>query len=445
MTISGRDRYVPRERRPGVVSGRGNSLYQPRGGGGPYGQGRRPRGRGKGLLFLLLLAGLVLVLGLTFLRPLFGGFARSLAESNPDTLRLPFVAGLVEGQLGDAPEEPAGTDATPIQFTVASGADTGQVAEGLADEGLIADPLAFQFVAVTDGLTGNLRSGSYTLDQTMTPRQIVERLLGAPDPPERRVAISLREGLRIEQITALLMTLPLEMEVADFYAAASQPSESLLSDYPFLGALPDGASLEGFLAGGVYSVPPDIAAEELLRLLLDQWATDVGEEIVQRAEADGESFYDALSLASIVEREAALVEEKALIAGVYTNRLDPDLFPTRLLNADPTVVYAHDTLRLRELDMSQWPQYAFWTPPQGVALGSIALPEDLQGFQTYQQGGLIPAPICTPTRASIEAALDPDTEAGFLYFVARTDGSRSHVFAQTFEEHQQNVQQQQGT
>jgi UPF0755 protein len=146
-----------------------------------------------------------------------------------------------------------------------------------------------------------------------------------------------------------------------------------------------------------------------------------------------------LSLASIVEREAVLDDERALIAGVYQNRMDglPGI-KNKILNADPTVIYAVDTVKLAELPFESWKAYTFWTVPEGVALKNVVLPDDLLGFQTYTQPGLIPAPIVTPTVASIDAALHPDTADKYLYFLAIPDGNGAHVFAKTAKEHDAN-------
>jgi UPF0755 protein len=156
---------------------------------------------------------------------------------------------------------------------------------------------------------------------------------------------------------------------------------------------------------------------------------------VGQAGAPGAHRRRRLTLASIVEREAGIEEERPLIAGVYVNRLtklDPPL-----LNADPTVFYAHDTAQLREMEFDDWQTYTFWTIPEEAPLAELQVPEDLQGYQTYQARGMIPGPICTPTRTAIEAALEPDTEAGYLYFLLVPD-SREHVFAKTLEEHNAN-------
>ncbi len=99
-------------------------------------------------------------------------------------------------------------------------------------------------------------------------------------------------------------------------------------------------------------MPPDIAPEDLLRVLLDRWQHDIGSRgSWSRRTNAGKDFYEVLTLASIVERETPSDTEKPKIAGAYTNRLNPKRRPTGVLNSEPTVVYAKDTIKLRALEM----------------------------------------------------------------------------------------------
>lgn len=148
------------------------------------------------------------------------------------------------------------------------------------------------------------------------------------------------------------------------------------------------------------------------------------------------TFHQIVTLASIVEREAVLDDERPLIAGVFQNRLSAG-GATSILGADPTVFYGLDTVALRELPFEDWQGFFFWSPP-GVNLQDVTLPEDLAGYHSYQVRGLPPGPICTPSLASIEAALAPDTADGYLYFLAIPDGGGEHVFAKTEAEHDEN-------
>ena len=94
---------------------------------------------------------------------------------------------------------------------------------------------------------------------------------------------------------------------------------------------------------------------------------------------------------------------------------------------------------LDALDFERWQEYVFWKLPDGVALRDVALPEELLGYQTYTQPGLIPGPIATPTLPSIDAALHPDTADKYIYFVAIPDSEGKHAFAKTAKEHQANL------
>jgi peptidoglycan lytic transglycosylase G len=407
-----------------------------RGGGGGHGI----VGFLKFLVFALVLAVFVLAVALTALRPMVTGAIMSLAEDNPAALQLPFVRDIVEENLGPILTEPASSDPTQVQFLVEPGDTAKTIAARLEDEGLLGDRRAFVFWAIDRELTGSLQSGTFILRRNLAPNDLVTALLAPAKVPF--VDIALRRSLRLEQITAKLQTLPLDMEPQEFYELASHPPAALIADYPWLKTIladaPKGASLEGFLWPGTYRVLPDTTPEELIRLMLDKFIADVGEQRLAVPKARGLSFYQVMTLASIVEREAMLDDERALIAGVYQNRLDglPGI-KNKILNADPTVLYANDTVELAKLPFDDWQRYNFWVPP-GIPLAGIQLPEALQGFNTYVVPGLVPSPICTPSIPSIDAALEPDTAAKYLYFLAIPDGAGKHVFAKTKQEHDEN-------
>jgi UPF0755 protein len=273
----------------------------------------------------------------------------------------------------------------------------------------------------------------------MTPDQLASALLAAA-PPDRHLVLSIRTGLRLEQIAALIQAKPadrgldgLTMSAKAFLDLVRTPPASLLKEYPWL-QIPKGGSLEGYLAAGDYRLLPDASPEDLVRMMLDQFLAEVGPERMKVAASRGLTWYQVLSLASIVEQEAAVDAERPLIAGVYQDRIDRGM----ILNADPTVIYGNDTLKLAALQVSAWPTYSFWGLI-GSPLADVTFPPAPAGFQTYQNRGLIPAPICTPTVLSIDAALTPTTKPGYLYFVAKHDGSRTHAFARTAAEHEANL------
>ena len=176
--------------------------------------------------------------------------------------------------------------------------------------------------------------------------------------------------------------------------------------------------------------------------MLDKFALNVGTARMEVPAARGLTFYQVLTLASIVEHEAQLDEEKPLIAGVYQNRLNPKLFPRGTLGSDPTIFYLNDSLQLAKMPVSDWTQYVFWAPIKG-GLTDAPLPADLAGYNTVKSPGLPPGPICTPTITSIDAALDPNTKDGYLYFLAKGDGTGDHGVRQDVQgapgEHRRNT------
>ena len=423
------------------------------GGSGSGNGGRRGsnNGRGGGLLgivkflvFALILAGLVLAIALTALRPLVNSLILGWAADSPAALNLPFVADLVRDDLGASLTRPVSADPGQVEFLIEDGDNATTIGVRLQEEGLIRDARAFVFIASERELTGDLQQGTFILRRNMTPDEVVTALLAAPAIPY--VDIALRTGLRLEQITAKLQTLPaLAMDVREFYELAKEPPAALIADYPWLGRIlrdaPEGfkPSLEGFLWPDTYRVLPDTTPDELVRLMLDGFIAAVGADKLRVADERGLTFYQVLTLASIVEREAVLDEERPLIAGVYQNRLDgiPGI-KNKIFNADPTVIYAVDSVNLAALEFDTWQEYRFWTVPEGIGMADIVLPDELLGFQTYTQAGLIPAPIVTPTLASIDAALHPDVADKFIYFLAVPDGSFAHAFAKNKKEHDAN-------
>jgi len=415
----------------------------------PVPGGRRCRGgRGssvmgliKFLVFALILAALVIAIALTALRPAVADAVMSIADDNPAALQLPFVKDIVAEKLGPSLTTPVSADTTQVEFLVEQGDTAKSIATKLETAGLIGDSRAFVFIATEQNLTGSLQAGTFILRKNMTPAQLVSALL-APAPGPKFVDIALRTGLRLEQVTAKLETLPLQMDASEFRDIVTSPPAELVNDYPWLKKIladaPKGASLEGFLWPATYRVLPDTTPEELVRLMLDKFAANVGQDRMNVPAARGMTFYQVLTLASIVEREAMLDEEKPLIAGVYANRLDPKKWPLGLLQSDPTIFYLHDSLELAKEPVTDWPAYVFWAPIKG-GLTSDALPAALAGYNTYTSKGLPPGPLCTPTTTSIDAALDPDTSDGYLYFIAKGDGTGTSAFAKTAKEHAANV------
>jgi UPF0755 protein len=418
--------------------GKGRAAWTGRPGRGHSGFG----GLVRFLVFAVVLAAVVLAGMLTVLRPVVAGTITGWAYDNPGALRIPFVADLVRENLGTALTDAAGTDSEQVVFTVQDGDTPPAIARRLVDEELLKDERAFVFEATLQNLTPQLKAGQFGLRANMTPGELVGGLINN-QIVVTTVPVNFREGLRLEQITAKLQTLgdPLTIDAQQFYDLAKHPPAKLLADFPWLkkAGLPKGASLEGFLYPATYVLDADSTAEGLLRDMLKAWYEKVGSDRLTVPKSRGLTFYEVLTLASIVEREARLDDERPAIAGVYQNRLTRSIWPTGLLQADPTVIYGVDTVNLGAYSTA-WQQYRFWTVPEG-GMKDQQLTGALAGYQTYRNRGLPPGPICTPTALSIDAALEPDTKDRYLFFLAIPDGDGKHVFAKTQEEHDRNRQE----
>ncbi|MEO5918457.1 MAG: endolytic transglycosylase MltG [Candidatus Limnocylindrales bacterium] len=449
-------RQQARRMEPGAYEGADMPAWRASDGRGGPPPGRRPdrSGGGKsglpGLLRFAIFAGLlgvfVIVSALTVLRPLVQIAVVNWAWENPGSLRVSFVADFVRADLGSALTDPVGSDATETVFEVLPGDTPALLAPRLVEVGFVVSERAFVFTAVQEDLAPRLQTGLFLLRGNMTPMEVADALAG-PRVVVATVDVTFREGLRIEQLVAKLETVTSGVDPQAFYDLVSAPTPVLLADFPWL-KLPEGASLEGYLYPATYTLTTSAnggpfkitTADDLVRMMLAKFHDAVGEIRMNVAEERGLTFDQILALASIVEREAVLDEERPLIAGVYQNRLDGKGGSKTILNADPTVLYGADTVALRKLPIEEWVTYFFWSVPEG-GLGNITLPNDLAGYQTYQNRGLIPGPICTPTVESIDAALEPDTKDGYLYFLAIPGDSGQHVFAKTLAEHNANKKQ----
>ncbi len=395
-------------------------------------------------LFLLVLAALVLVALFTIARPIARLVVVPIAESNPGALRFEFVADLVREDLGTALTSPAGADGAEIVVVVADGDTPAILAPKLAEAGVIDSERAFLFEARMNDLATQLTAGRFALAGNLTPAEVVAGLVDNRIVAQSE-SVTFREGLRIEQMAAKLETVQgTGVDAQEFYDLAMNPTDALLGDYPWLldkAIRAKGSSLEGFLYPATYTLRVDgespTTAEALIRMMLDAFHDRVGEERLAVAKERGLTFQQILTLASIVEREAVLDEERPLIAGVYENRLNPKKWPTGLLQSDPTIFYVNDTLQLDKLKLSDWTKYVFWDSLKEKLPAS--LPDSLAGYNTYTSSGLPPGPISSPALPSIDAALNPDTKTGYLFFIAKGDGTGSSAFSKTKAQHDKNV------
>jgi peptidoglycan lytic transglycosylase G len=384
---------------------------------------------------VIALVGILIFIGFVAFSPTL----MTWVEEHPGAIQHGVVRDFVNWyRPGALSDEPAGTDGQRISVTVDLGTNDSEIGALLYEKGLVRSELAFQYAVFEAGRSGTLQAGTYDLSPSMRPSEIVAALR---QEAGQEIEIRIQEGWRLEEIVGYLGTTRLTMDLADFAAKVQAPPDELVARYDFLADLPQGRSLEGYLYPDTYRVDANATADEVIDLLLSTFGRRLTTEIRDGIAAEGFTIDEAVTLASIVEREAVLDEERPLIAGVYVNRVqNPNAGGTAgLLNADPTLQYALGTLANATAPISRWGSIEWW-PPLEVGGNDVELPEELAGYQTYQNPGLPPSPIASPRIASIAAVAAP--EGDFYYFVAGCpNGVRdgSHYFAATLGEQTANI------
>ena len=309
------------------------------------------------------------------------------------------------------------SDTTKQVVTVAPGSSAGDIGGILQERGLIRSALVFRLAADQAGVGSSLAAGDYELSRSMSTDEIIQVL--AHGQVKRGLVATIPEGWRSEQIADRLEATGFASRDEFLGAVAAPPS---VPGFDALGtAAASPPRLEGYLFPETYEVPQKVSGNRAAELMIRMFNSRIGDSV--RADETRLTPAQVVTLASIVEREAKQASERATIASVYLNRLAAGM----PLQADPTVQYA-----VASRDGPKAADYNYWRDLTA---------DDLQidsPYNTYRVTGLPPGPICNPGEASIRAVLSP-AKTDYLYFVAQTDGSGSHLFARTLAEHNANV------
>jgi UPF0755 protein len=358
--------------------------------------------RGKGFLIIILLFLIIISICLfsIILSTIPTKTAESYGPSDPD---LPFFKSLTQSLLlivfEDELKDPGDGEGDDLVFIIEAGDSLDHIIGGLQQSGLVDNPSAFRAYLIYTGLDTRIQPGEYFFSTGMSELEIAK---GLGDPSLLRVNLIILAGWRVE-------------EIADSFAKSglSIPVEEFID-------LVKTSNKEGYLFPGSYAVERGISAEDLLDIFyqgfLSNFPPSLDQEILEREL----TLQDVIILASIIEREAVLEEEMPMIASVFYNRLNSDLN----LAADPTVQYALGYTA----EGDTW-----WKNPLNLSDLEVYSP-----YNTYENPGLPPSPICNPSLAAIEAAVNP-AETTYLYFRAACDNSGKHLFAETFDEHLENA------
>lgn len=309
---------------------------------------------------------------------------------------------------------PAGADATPVTFSVPAGATAAQVSEGLVEANLIRNAQLLNLYLRYRGRDDAIEAGDFILRQTMTPLEIASALA---DASARDISVLVIEGWRMEQVAESLSANPnLAAPYADFIALAG-PNASRPFNNAFLQEIPPSASLEGFLFPDTYIVHPNATAQDLISRMLVNFERHLPDDYRTTIARRGLTLYQAVTIASLIEREAVQDDERPLIASVILNRL----VIGQPLQIDATVQYVVAT-------SGNW-----WPVVADLDFRAIDSP-----YNTYLVTGLPSGPIANPRATSIQAVASP-ADTNYLYYRARCDGSGRHNFAATYEEHLANA------
>ena len=330
--------------------------------------------------------------------------------------------------LGTALTTPASTDPTQVEFLVEPGDTATTIATRLEDAGPPRATAARSSSSRSTGtLTGALQQGTFILRKNMTPDQLVSALLAPPDGPVRRHRPADRPAPRADHGQARDADRAPDGRLPSSTTSSSRRRPRSSPTIPWLKTIltdaPKGASLEGFLWPATYRVLPDTTPEELVRLMLDKFVANVGPD---RLAVPKDARPDLLpgpdpGLDRRARGACSTRRSRSSPASTRTGST-----PRSGRSACSTRTRRSSTSTTRSSSPSSRSttgrRTSFWAPIKG-GLTDETLPADLAGYNTYTSTGLPPGPIATPTLTSIDAALEPDTKDGYLYFVANADGS----------------------
>lgn len=302
-----------------------------------------------------------------------------------------------------------------VTVNIPEGSGGSAIAQKLYDAGVISDKEAFATEVKRQEADSKLKSGTYVFVTGGDVAEVVSRLVTGPNSNKGTVTVA--EGLTVKK-TAKVVSESLGISTEDFLAQAKASNYS--AQYAFL-ANAQNDSLEGFLYPTKYDFGSEknVTADTVIKAMLDKYQSEVASLDFASAEATIKSQYgvtmsdyDIIKLASIIEREAISEDDRGKVASVFYNRLKAGM----PLQSDATMSYV---------------------------TGGEVTADDLKTqspYNTYLNKGLPPTPICTPSLASIKAALAPDT-TDYMYFLIIEKGDYSnHTFSTTYEDHQKAIE-----
>jgi UPF0755 protein len=296
-----------------------------------------------------------------------------------------------------------GTFASNKIFVISKGDGNATIGKNLQKEGLISNNLYFYFYVRTHGLLNKLYPGDYLLSGNMTIPEITAIIT---NPKKTYEKVTLIEGWTAKQMADELNSHGFEGDA--FLALINNPPKEIVSQFAVLSDKPAQASLEGYLFPDTYYFSKDATAEGIFKKILQNTDTKINSDILAEVKNQNKSFFEVLTMASIVEKEVRTDADRALVAGIFWNRIKIG----QALQSDATLTYI-----LGDKDAAH----------SGAQLATDS------PYNSYQNKGLPPGPISNPGLASIIAAIHP-RDSAYNYFLSDPATGKT-VFSKTFEEH----------
>jgi UPF0755 protein len=288
----------------------------------------------------------------------------------------------------------------PVRVEVVKGDTLSDVADKLEAAGVIKSAFVFKLQARYEGYGTEIQTGRYTFERGQDTDVIFGKLAAGKAVPT--IAVTVPEGLTLDE-TAKTFAQNSGVSAVQFERAARETNY----DYAFL-EHPGIKTTEGYLYPARYDFEKGVTSRQIVDRLLGQYLVETqGLDVAEAKDRLGLTEHQLVTVASLIEKEAASPEEKPLAASVIYNRLDRDM----PLQIDATI------------------QYALERPKENLSLRDLKVDSP---YNTYENKGLPPGPICSPGRESLEAALNPD-QTDYLYYVLKADG-QSHFFTSDYQD-----------
>lgn len=296
------------------------------------------------------------------------------------------------------------SDKTNIIFFINEGEGVNQISEKLSQQGLIKNKLAFETSIWLWGKENKIIAGRHNLNKNITIRQLTRII--TTNPAYREVEIRIIEGWNSQKIASYLEEQGL-FKAEEFLNYITATDAGLIENYPVLNDLPFGKSLEGYLHPDTYRVYYDATPANVVRKMLGNFEQKLTPDLREEIARQNKTFFEVITLASIVEKEVATEEDQKIVAGIFLKRLR-DNYP---LQSDATVNYITG---------------------KGLVQPSFDDTKIDHPYNTYKYVGLPPGPIANPGLASIMAVIYPNNTP-YYYFLTTPDGQV--IYSKTYGEH----------